>query len=78
MIKDLFQILIKTLIFLLIAFVFAVILGEGLDRQNVVDCMKLKSQSTIEGFYLTETEAKMCDNVGIEIHAPIHTQEYAR
>lgn len=74
MIKVLFQ----TIGFLAFAVLFATILSKGFDRQAVVDCLKLKDQSSIDGFYLTENEAEMCDNVGIEIYAPIHTQEYAR
>lgn len=54
--------------------VFVLILSTGLDKQEVVDCNNLVSQSeefANAGFYITSWEKEMCDAHGITINAPV-------
>lgn len=48
----------------------------GLEKQDWVQCQKLKSQSQeYPLFYLTQNEKDMCDSLGVTISAPINTYE---
>lgn len=54
------------------ALFFAVL--TGLEKQSEVTCIKLQNQSEEfkhAGFYLTESESHICDELGIEIDAPV-------
>ena len=55
-------------------FVFALMyfFNAGLDRQEVVDCNKMQSQSMqYSNFYLLQWQKDMCDAHNIIIEAPI-------
>ncbi len=70
--------MIKNLLFIgfsvAVGYGLAILISQGLDRDIVVQCNKLASQSRVyadTGFYLTKSEKTMCDGVGISIVAPV-------
>ena len=68
--KEIF--ILKVVVVVAFAALFAYALNIGLQRQELVTCIKLKSYSqTYPLFYLTETEKAMCDAHGVYIDAPI-------
>jgi hypothetical protein len=49
-----------------------VLISAGLDKSEVVSCLKLDQQSkTYEGFFLAGWEKEMCEAHGIFINAPV-------
>lgn len=57
---------------LVLAVVFGYFVNQGIDRQEVVDCLKLEQQSKdFDLFFLTANEKAMCDSHGIIIVAPV-------
>jgi len=66
-------VLIKIMVVVAFAVLFAYVLNIGLQKQELVTCQKLKSQSQTYTplFYLTQAEKAMCDAHGVSIDAPV-------
>lgn len=49
-----------------------VLISTALDKSEVVECLKLESQSKeFSGFFLAQYEHDMCEAHGIHINAPV-------
>lgn len=60
-----------------VATTFFGIVPVALEKNEIVDCLKLQAQSKqFELFYLTQSESEMCDRNGIEIAAPVSDSIY--
>ena len=57
---------ILTVVIVILALLFAFIISIGMDKQGRVNCRKWHEQSKeYVGFYLTESQQKQCDYLGV-------------
>ena len=62
-----------------IFFVFIKVAVSSVDKNEMVDCLKLKAYSEQSDiFYLTENQALMCERHHVEIDAPVGNQNYEK
>lgn len=81
MLKNIFK-SIMTIAFYLVVLLalytfFAIIVGQGIDKEINHQCLVLQSQSRDykeAGFWLTPSEKSMCDAIGIIIDSPVKTK----
>ena len=72
MVASVLPFILKVVVVVAFAILFAWLLNTGLDKQELVACNKLKSYSqAYNAFYLTVDEKAMCDAHGVYIDAPV-------
>ena len=57
-----------------VLFILAALMLMGVKNEEKVSCHKWQTQATeYPGFYLLEWQKEQCDAHGIQINAPVHT-----
>lgn len=75
--RTIFKILLWTVIGGFVGNICATVLVQSMDRQEIVECNKLKEYSVqyAPHFYLTQWEKEMCDHHNIKINAPVEVHD---